>query len=156
MTGVLFYNTTLFLLLRMSDFFELNPHCFVARCVPEVQFVGRRHQDEGQEGPYFSASGRWRHLRRNRLSCPVLGLTVGGYLFGLSLVTGSKLGGAFGLLFMVPVLNTAFLQSVILNYEPLPPIEIDRQTTPIAFAQMMTTAALAPILDRIRCRILVL
>lgn len=138
-TGVLFYNTTIFLLLRMSDFFQLNPHHFVARWVPEVQFVGRRHQDDGQEGPYFSASGRWRQLRRNQLACPMMGVTVGGYLFGLSLVTDSKLGGAFGLLFLVPVLNTAFLQSIILNYEPLPPLDIDRQTTPIFFAQMMTT-----------------
>lgn len=142
----LFYHTALFLLLRMADYFELHPDSFVSRHLPEVAFVGRRRHPANGEGPYFSASGRWRHGRRNRLARPLLLLTIGLILLSLSSVSTSSLLGALALLFIVPVCNTAFLQTSILNFVPLPPLVENPQPNPMPFSQMMQTLWILQIL----------
>ena len=138
MTTILFYHTTLFLLMRIADYFELHPASFAARCFPEIQFVGRRRNVDGDgEGPYFSASGRWRHRRRHRLAIPVLWLSLGGYLLSISIYFGSSTVGAIGFFFVVPILILAILQSLLLNYSPLPPLDAGNRPMPLTFSIMM-------------------
>lgn len=133
----LFYHTALFLLLRMADYFELHPDSWVARYIPEVLFVGRRRHAADGEGPYLSASGRWRRDRRIRVGRPLFGLTLGLILFSISLLTASTFMGAMALLILVPVCSTALLQATILNLKPLPPLLENQQPRPVAFSQLM-------------------
>jgi hypothetical protein len=145
----LFYHTALFLLLRIADYFELHPDTFLSRNLPEVAFVGRRRHADNAEGPYFSASGRWRHGRRNRLARPLLLLTIGLILLSLSLTSSSPFMGALALLFIVPVCNTALLQTSILNFVPLPPLVEYPQPNPMPFSHMMQTLWILQILTGI-------
>lgn len=73
------------LLLRLADYCEENPGCAITRYFPEVVFVGRRNSEGEGEGPYLSATGRWRHQRISTVGLNLIFFLVGGFLLSMDL-----------------------------------------------------------------------